>query len=371
MSINVNLSSKKILIISPESWGQNHVSKHHYAIELSKNNKVFFLNPPSSFFEIKSIFSTLLIVDYKPLFKGLRFIPSFLSALMIKIEVLLLEKKLNTKFDIIWNFDSSRFFNLSFLPDRLRIIHIVDYIENFQLGPLSKTCDIGFCTSKFILEKMQNFNDTVFNIGHGVSLKRIDDEIKRFENDKEFINRVAYVGNLSIKYIDWEIIYELVKENPLVAFYFIGPEGESNLGNTSNVDEYLFEIKTFPNAFFTGSINADEIIPKLKGIDILLLIYRSHEYFEQLANPHKVLEYLATGKTILASWTEEYKNHPTLLEMTDSNEEIPLKFNEIIRNLDDYNSPEKQAERIVFAKAHTYKKKIQQIEQLIQRHVKK
>jgi hypothetical protein len=44
----MELSGKNILLISPESWGQNHVSKHHYATELSKNNKIYFLNPPSS-----------------------------------------------------------------------------------------------------------------------------------------------------------------------------------------------------------------------------------------------------------------------------------------------------------------------------------
>lgn len=208
------LKNKNILIISPESWGQNHVSKHHYAIELSKNNKIYFLNPPSGYNEINYISNSLIIIDYKPFFKGLRFLPPFLSGIIIRHEVTRLEQKLNTKFDIIWNFDSSRFFNLSYLSDRLRIVHIVDFYENFQLGPLSKTSDIGFCTSKFILKEIQKFNPKVFNIGHGVYLSGTYKNDKKPRVDEEFECHVAYVGNLSIKYIDWKIIYDLVRDNP-------------------------------------------------------------------------------------------------------------------------------------------------------------
>ena len=38
---------KDILIISPESWDEHSVSKHHYAMTLAaRGSSVFFLNPP-------------------------------------------------------------------------------------------------------------------------------------------------------------------------------------------------------------------------------------------------------------------------------------------------------------------------------------
>ena len=51
------MKNKIILIISPEAWGNNYVSKHHYAKYLSKNNTVYFLNPvyKSTFFPFKKI----------------------------------------------------------------------------------------------------------------------------------------------------------------------------------------------------------------------------------------------------------------------------------------------------------------------------
>jgi len=41
------ITHKTILLISPQSWGNMFVSKHHYALELARaGNTVYFLNPP-------------------------------------------------------------------------------------------------------------------------------------------------------------------------------------------------------------------------------------------------------------------------------------------------------------------------------------
>jgi 5'-deoxynucleotidase YfbR-like HD superfamily hydrolase len=83
-----------------------------------------------------------------------------------------------------------------------------------------------------------------------------------------------------------------------------------------------------------------------------------------------MLEYLASGKAVIASWTEEYKDRRHLIEMVESNDKLPEKFREVISNLDHYNSPEKQAVRKAFALENTYSRKIQQIEELINKHVR-
>ena len=45
----MQLTNKKILIISPQFWGKMLISKHHYAVELAnRGNEVFFLNPPNA-----------------------------------------------------------------------------------------------------------------------------------------------------------------------------------------------------------------------------------------------------------------------------------------------------------------------------------
>ena len=101
---------ESVLLISPESWGQNYVSKHHFAVELAnKGIKVYFLNSPTSRFSINEVMDNLFVIDYEIKFRGLRWFPDFLSAVLIKKEVKNLEKLTETNFDVIWNFDSSRF----------------------------------------------------------------------------------------------------------------------------------------------------------------------------------------------------------------------------------------------------------------------
>ena len=45
----MQLINKTIIVISPQSWGNMFLAKHHYAIELAKyGNEVYFLNPPQN-----------------------------------------------------------------------------------------------------------------------------------------------------------------------------------------------------------------------------------------------------------------------------------------------------------------------------------
>jgi len=369
----LKLINNNILIVSPESWGTNFVSKHHYALELAKNNSVYFINSIDKQYKLSKIGPSLYTIDCHILFRGIGKLPKFLSAIFTKLELERLEKKTKVKFDIIWNFDSSRFFNLSNIQNKLKIAHLVDLSEHFQRPALSKSSDICLCSSEVILHEMKKYNKTAFNIGHGV--QNSDDTISISTEEKAELNtkfkyKAAYVGNLSIKYLDWKTYYQIVKENDETAFYFIGPLGVSNLSKTIEINSHFNEIKLLPNSIFLGEKPSTKILSYLKEMDILMMIYNTDKYKDQLSNPHKTLEYLASGKVVVSSWTEEYKNKLHLLEMVKSNKELPAKFQEVITNIDYYNSDEKQAKRRAFALKNTYDKKIQQIEQLIETHDK-
>ena len=72
--------NKKIIIISPESWGINFVSKHHYAKELAnKGNEVYFLNPPSDKNELINIEKNLYVINYKNILRGINKLPVFIA----------------------------------------------------------------------------------------------------------------------------------------------------------------------------------------------------------------------------------------------------------------------------------------------------
>ncbi len=126
------LKNKRILIISPEAWGNSHVSKHHYAITLAKrNNQVYFLSPAKDNIE-NSIeakphpdHKNLTLINYHPILKGKSRLPRFVKDFLNKLEINKLSK-VWSQLDIVWSFDPFRFQRLSDFNAKLKIYHPVD-----------------------------------------------------------------------------------------------------------------------------------------------------------------------------------------------------------------------------------------------------
>src|SRR5690349_23915712 len=127
------LNDKRILLISPQPWGDIHVSKHHYAIELAKRgNAVVFVDPLK--FRLSNVNCKLRSL---PAAKGLQVatvtlpIPSFwrfkwrrLYDYLIDFFAARMARQLGG-FDIVWCFDPNHFHNLKVLAP-LAVYHPVD-----------------------------------------------------------------------------------------------------------------------------------------------------------------------------------------------------------------------------------------------------
>src|SRR5690606_38083122 len=149
---------------------------------------------------------------------------------------------------------------------KLKIAHLVDYSENFNRDLLCKTSDFCLCTSDYIGREMKRHNTHVYNIGHGhqpLRQKLSDQELKEL-NSTGYKIKVCYVGNLAIKYLDWHLISTIVKIYPEVGFYFIGPEGKSNISKSDVADPYMFEVKKRKNTFFFGAKSPEKVISYLE-----------------------------------------------------------------------------------------------------------
>jgi len=183
------------------------------------------------------------------------------------------------------------------------------------------------------------------------------------ENYKQLINtkniNAAYIGNLEMKYLDIELLVSVVKNFPQVIFHFVG---------TCTKKEALYSAcEGLDNAIWWGRVDSSVIPAILNNVDLLLLTYQAAHYHDQ-ASPHKVMEYLSSGKVTVATYTDEYKDKRELLEMVDDNRDYLSKFNDVIKNLVDYNSAEKQNQRKNFAKEHTYSKQLNKVVSYLKLH---
>lgn len=78
------------------------------------------------------------------------------------------------------------------------------------------------------------------------------------------------------------------------------------------------------------------------------------------------MEYLASGKVIVATYTDEYKDKRHLLEMTDHISDFLSTLDRVLANLSHYNSPARMAARKAFGIENTYSKKIDKIFTILQ-----
>lgn len=327
-------------------------------------HRVFFLDPPDESlqeFVLAPVdgHPNLTVVRGPKVAAGLRFHPPFLRRWRETLWLARLEKTIGCHIDSIWLFENSRFFDLRFAGDRLKIYHQVDLNQDFQPEVAAATADICFCTTDFIRERLLPHNARTFKIHHGlaahVSQTVLSDQQEAWFNQTG--PHAVYIGNLDIAYLDAELLSEAARTFPAVRFHFVGGYSEHGALRTLTQD--------LPNVIWWGKVGSELIPAILQRVDVQLVTYKAAEYRAQLASPHKLMEYLASGKVIVATYTDEYKDKRYLLEMVDDSADYLAAFGRVIQRLDEYNSPARIAERKAFAQEHTYEKQVSRIFDLI------
>ncbi len=367
---------KTVLIISPEAWGLNFVSKHHYAMELvKKGSRVYFLNPPvfnqRKKIRLEEIKRNLFSLYYRPVLRGVNRIPLTFRHWLSGKTVALIQETISKPIDIIWSFDPYRFQDLRNFEAFFRIYHPVDVHHTDLEHICVKSADIVISTSNQILKRFYRMDKPLFQINHGLADYFINPKKlkKSFINNPKKIN-VGLIGNLHCRYIDCATLSFIIKNNSEVDFYFIGPTGKSNL-TTSLINEQLINfLDSMSNVFLLGSKPSENLPAYLRELDLFLICYTGDKNVAEIANPHKILEYLSTGKPIVSNYVDEYRDKKYLIQMADNNKDLAQVFSEVVENINIFNSKGSQLKRIAFARKHTYEKKLRKVEELINQYSK-
>jgi hypothetical protein len=354
------LKDKNILLISPESWDHIHVSKHLYAIHLGRRgNRVYFLNPPGKVWRtVDTQFSNVVSVHYSGFPMGLRFYPRTLQRFFIRRSYYDLEALCKCRFNIVWSFDNSVFYDFSSLPgDVLGISHIVDSVQDFQFQKAASTATLCIGVTKSIVERMRRHNPKSFFIHHGYYVRPNSVSIELPGNHPI---RVGYAGNLNLKYIDWNLLDTVTASHCEVGFYFVGPYEENQ--------EAIRRLKGRSNTYFMGQFPSEYLDGFYSQMDVLLLCYLADDYPDQLANPHKMMEYLGSGKVIVATATREYAELASrrLLVMSSNNWEFSDKFSRVLQDLETWNALDLQELRRQWAFDNSYDRQLDRIEEIIE-----
>ncbi|HTC00688.1 MAG TPA: hypothetical protein VK705_08400 [Ferruginibacter sp.] len=374
------LNNKTILIISQQDWGGMFISKHHYAIELSKlGNKVYFINSPDQKNKLKlgqivieeTKYEGLFTVSHRFFFPYfIRFKSAFFFDKLVTIHLNNIIKKIDQPIDMVWSFDIANAIPLKNFPASYKKIFMpVDEPTNQKAIRAAESADIILSVTNEIIEKYADYNVPKYFINHGVAEIFINKNINTQTNDPI---RVGLSGNFLRPDIDREILLQIIRSNTGVIFECWGSISykNSNLSPDEDVDtvNFIKELTGLPNVIAYGVLAPLILSERLKEVDLFLICYDIKRDQSNGTNYHKILEYLGTGKVIVSNNVTTYKAYPGLLEMgqsRDNNDELPALFNKVIKDINAYNVAKEQTKRIDFAKQFLYQNQLEKIESFL------
>ena len=378
------LKGKKILLISPQPWSEMWISKHHYAIELSKRgNKVYFLNPPTSSVKhgtcmitgepVKNVF----LINYRPLFPmRWKFKFNSLFNFFMQHQVEKINSCIGGRPDIVWDFEPNRqFSDLRWFGADIKIYHPVDATP--EMNGSTKHADIIISVSDVILDYFKEAKIPRHFINHGLgaaftkmALQRLQNIEQSRKNDKNNIN-FGYVGNLLMQYINHRLFEEVISTNPKINFHIWGPYDYSSMPytepNASQIANFIEFLKKSKNVVLYGRQSHAEILPKMVNLDGFFWCYDGSRDPNKGSNSHKILEYLSTGKVIVSTYISSYEKYKDLniMVMSKSDDEYCNRFKEVVSNIETYNSTSLMISRMKLAIDNTYTSNLNHIESLL------
>jgi teichuronic acid biosynthesis glycosyltransferase TuaH len=390
------IKGKDIIVVGIQAWDIEIGSNcKNIALELSKNNRVLYVNPPMTRAVMKSqsdketiqkririkngeedslveIGSNLWNLYPKTLSESINWLPVHLlfkilnkrNAIGYANDIKVASASLDFKNVMIFN-DSSMFLGpylKKLLNAELYIYYIrdnlitQDYFKKHGVRLEEKTiksADLVVSNSTYLRDYAKPFNSNAYYVGQGCDLElfKPNEVVEPADLAKIKGVKIGYIGFLTEMRLNIHLLVEIAKTKTDWQIILVGPEDnafkDSDLHKLSNVH-------------FLGNKKGDELPAYIKYFDICMNPQEVNAL--TIGNyPRKIDEYLAMGKPTVATQTptmEIFKDHVYLGETATD-------YIQLIEKALKENSPEKEQERIVFAQGHTWENNVTEIDKAI------
>jgi teichuronic acid biosynthesis glycosyltransferase TuaH len=390
------IKGKDIIVVGIQAWDIEIGSNcKNIALELSKNNRVLYVNPPMTRAVMKSqsdketiqkririkngeedslveIGSNLWNLYPKTLGESINWLPVHLlfkilnkrNAIGYANDIKVASASLDFKNVMIFN-DSSMFLGpylKKLLNAELYIYYIrdnlitQDYFKKHGVRLEEKTiksADLVVSNSTYLRDYAKPFNSNAYYVGQGCDLElfKPNEVVEPADLAKIKGVKIGYIGFLTEMRLNIHLLVEIAKTKTDWQIILVGPEDnafkDSDLHKLSNVH-------------FLGNKKGDELPAYIKYFDICMNPQEVNAL--TIGNyPRKIDEYLAMGKPTVATQTptmEIFKDHVYLGETATD-------YIQLIEKALKENSPEKEQERIVFAQGHTWENNVTEIDKAI------
>ncbi len=399
------IKNRDIIVYGLQPWDLNIASTCKYtAIEMSKHNRVLFVNPPlQRSFAIKhkdkpEVSKRLKIIKGEQLdlvqegenmwvlyprtiVESINWIKSpsifnFFNKMNDKRfgkKIKEAADKLNFSNYILFNDNSmingfylKEILNPSIFIYLLRdaVIHVAYHKRHgTRLQPqIIAKADFAVTNSDYFAEYAGQTNSNSFMIGQGCDLTMYNDDDGKLEvpEDLKAITKkpiIGYVGFLTTIRLDIEVLVHIAESRPDWSLVLVGPE-DDDFKNSK-----LHELE---NVYFLGRKDPDQLAAYIKGFDVALNPQKVN-IITDINYPLKIDEYLAMGKPTVATKTTFMAYFKNECYLPSTKEEYVTEIDKALKE----DSDELRKMRIDVAKSHSWENFVSKIYKYIEQFEQK
>lgn len=251
------------------------------------------------------------------------------------------------------------FYLKEMLRPALYIYYMRDFLQGFDywkkhtsvLEPeLIGKADLVVANSTYFADYSKKRNPNSWYIGQGCNLQAFDPSgTAELPPDILPFGRpiIGYVGALNSSRLDQSIIRSIATENPQWSVVLVGPEDDQFKQSS---------LHDIPNIHFTGPKPFPTLSSYVRAFDVCINP-QFNNTITQGNYPLKIDEYLAMGKPVVATRTATMKLFEDYTYLADG----PPDYSQLIKKALHDNSPEKEKERILFARSHTWENSVNEM----------
>jgi glycosyltransferase involved in cell wall biosynthesis len=388
------IKDRDFIVFGLQAWDINIASTCKYtALEISKNNRVLFVNPPlqrriaimdknkpevkkrlriinGKESDLEQINENFWVLYPRTIVETINWIksPSIFN-FFNKIndsryakQILKAVNKLNFSNFILFDDNSmiDGFYLKELLKPKLFIyllrdaVILVDYHKRHgtRLQPqIIKKADFAVANSDFFMNYCRQTNSKSYMIGQGCDLSMYNDSdgALKIPYDLKNIKKpiIGYVGFLTTIRLDIDVLVYIAKQRQNYSLVLVGPEDE---------DFKNSELHKLKNVYFLGRKKPDELAGYIKGFDVALNPQKMNEITD-VNYPLKIDEYLAMGKPTVATRTTFMNYFKDYTYLPSTKEEYVIEIDKALND----DTSELRKKRILYASGHSWENFVNKI----------
>lgn len=212
--------------------------------------------------------------------------------------------------------------------------------------------DAVVCNSEFLSDIAKQYNENSSFVGQGCDYTLFKEALEipseAVSNEKPVI---GYVGALNSQRLDVQLLEKLTARNKQWHWVFVGPEDPAFQSSSMH---------DLDNVTFTGSKPQEELASYIRSFDVAINPQRVNEV--TIGNyPRKIDEYLFMGKPTVATKTRAMEMFADHCYLTSGVKGYQSAIKEALAS----NSPHLATKRIEFASMHSWKNSVDKIYQAL------